>query len=665
MKFHQHRLARLLSGICTLTASLSALQAQAACITPDSGVTYNCDGQAPVNQNPAAPSRLAVYNTSGPVGGPFVPASGADISVTNTGTLTSASTSSDVTAVGIFTDQSAGGATSINSSGSINANAGGIQVQQWNNAFKATVTSSGAITLGAAPAAASSTAAIAVTHVGSGNIEVNTSAPITASDSKARGITTAQLGTGTTVINVTAATLTTGGNAIHVNNTTDAGFSADNAGPVTVTVSPGVTVKGGVYGVFASTRSKALVTVTNQGSISGGNNSLTGAVSLQGNATSLPVPARLVVNNTGSISRTSAAAFAISTTNAGLEIVNDGTITGNVRSTPVSVANGTTADSVKLRAGAVTGNVQLLNGNDDVEWMGGTYAGTMDLGNGSDTLKVTTPNVSSSTAILNGGDDVSIADGMVDVLTVQGVTADALGANWRNWEKVLLDASAITFTDAALVTGSDPDMGLVVTNGGSVKVGAAFTLTGNLDLAAGTAFTGQGAGAGQFQNTASFLNAGKLALADGAPGDVYSTAGTYTGKGGSVTLDASATTADKLVAKAIAADSLPTALQITGQGGGALTQGKGILVVQVTDGPAASPANAFTMAPFSLGNFVYKLVRDAEDGNWYLQSTEQTITPPTKPPVPVPGATPAALGLAALGILGTAAFRSRRRKPMA
>ncbi|MNU05343.1 hypothetical protein D3C72_2501110 [compost metagenome] len=71
------------------------------------------------------------------------------------------------------------------------------------------------------------------------------------------------------------------------------------------------------------------------------------------------------------------------------------------------------------------------------------------------------------------------------------------------------------------------------------------------------------------------------------------------------------------------------------------------------------------MAPFSLGNFVYKLVRDAEDGNWYLQSTEQTITPPTKPPAPVPAATPAALGLAALGILGTVAFRSRRRKPMA
>ena len=39
MKFHQRRLARLLSGICTLTASLSALQAQAACTTPDSGVT--------------------------------------------------------------------------------------------------------------------------------------------------------------------------------------------------------------------------------------------------------------------------------------------------------------------------------------------------------------------------------------------------------------------------------------------------------------------------------------------------------------------------------------------------------------------------------------------------------------------------------------------------
>ena len=381
MKFHQRHLARLLSGICTLTASLSALQAQAACTTPDSGVTYNCDGQAPVNQSPAAPSHLAVYNTSGPVGGPFSPASGSDISVTNPGAITSASATSDVTAVGIFTDQSAGGATTINSSGSINANAGGIQVRQWNNAFNATVSSSAAITLGAAPAAASSTAAIAVTHVGSGNIEVNSSAPITAPDSKARGITTAQLGTGTTMINVTAATMTTGGNAIHINNTTDAGFSADNAGAVTVNVSPGVTVKGGVYGLFASTRSKAVVTVTNQGTISGGSNSLTGAVSLQGNTTSLTVPARLVVNNTGSISRTNAAAFAISTTNAGLEIVNDGTITGNIRSTPISVANGTTADSVKLRAGAVTGNVQLLNGNDDVEWTGGTYAGTMDLGN--------------------------------------------------------------------------------------------------------------------------------------------------------------------------------------------------------------------------------------------------------------------------------------------
>lgn len=141
-------------------------------------------------------------------------------------------------------------------------------------------------------------------------------------------------------------------------------------------------------------------------------------------------------------------------------------------------------------------------------------------------------------------------------------------------------------------------------------------------------------------------NNSSIQLNNGVVGDVLSTP-SYTASASTLALDVTlnagdaATNADNL--KTASVSGGPTTLRVapSPDSAGAATTGKGILLVQVTGGAPASPADAFVLegGPITNGGFEYSLVRDASDGNWYLQS-KAAATPPAPGPGPSPGPSP-------------------------
>ena len=119
--------------------------------------------------------------------------------------------------------------------------------------------------------------------------------------------------------------------------------------------------------------------------------------------------------------------------------------------------------------------------------------------------------------------------------------------------------------------------------------------------------------------------------------------GTFISNGGMLKLDTvlneggAATHSDTLVVDGTsvgAGGATRMAIRNAG-GGGALTVGDGILVVQVLD-PNRSAADAFSLAhPVSAGAFDYFLFKGGASpgsiGNWYLRN--EVIAPPIQPPI--------------------------------
>ncbi|WP_165442122.1 autotransporter outer membrane beta-barrel domain-containing protein [Variovorax paradoxus] len=283
-------------------------------------------------------------------------------------------------------------------------------------------------------------------------------------------------------------------------------------------------------------------------------------------------------------------------------------------------------DSLALTGGTFTGNIygddrvaSAADGNDTVTWTGGTLAGGFYGQNGSDTALVAAPAYNGS-QVLDGGDDVSAADGWVDKLTLQGVTATAGGDTLRNWETITLDNTRLTLAGAPLAVGTGTDasgapMGLFIQPTSSVFMGQpAFTLTGDLH------------------------NAGLLDLrnAAGTPGNALTVNGNYAGANGLVRIntalgsDASAT--DKLVVNGNTSGTTRVLVANTGGAGAATING--IQVVQVSG--TSSEGNFTLAAPVQAGAYEYGLHRggrtDGDANSFYLSSVYNT-----PPAVPVPG----------------------------
>jgi outer membrane autotransporter protein len=292
-------------------------------------------------------------------------------------------------------------------------------------------------------------------------------------------------------------------------------------------------------------------------------------------------------------------------------------------------------DSLALTGGSFSGNIygddrvaSAGDGNDNFTWTGGTLSGGFYGQNGSDTALVSAAGYNGS-QILDGGDDVSAADGWVDKLTLQGVTATAGGAQLANWETITLDNTRLTLAGAPLVVGTGADasgapMGLFIQPTSSVLMGQpAFTVTGDVH------------------------NAGLIDLRNpaGTPGNVLSLYGNYAGANGIVrvntALGGDASTTDKLVVNGNTSGT--TRVFVANAGGAGAATVNGIQVVQVTG--TSSEGNFTLAAPVQAGAYEYGLHRggrtDGDANSFYLSSVYNTPAAVPVPGVPNPAPVPA------------------------
>ena len=394
-----------------------------------------------------------------------------------------------------------------------------------------------------------------------------------------------------------------------------------NAGTVTATGANAdglrATSTGGTYQVDAT-----------GGSVTSGSGLAAAIHTLAAAGGTVNIGAAAVVNGAASgiaIRDGDAASTGTDTLGGNAVVTTAGTVTGDAI---LGLGN----DSLALTGGSFSGNIygddrtaSAADGNDTFTWTGGTLAGGFYGQNGSDTALVAAASYNGS-LVLDGGDDVSAADGWVDKLTLQGVTATAGGDTLRNWETITLDNTRLTLAGAPLAVGAGVDaagapMGLFIQPTSSVFLGQpAFTLTGDLH------------------------NAGLLDLRNpaGTPGNALTVNGNYAGANGLVRIntalggDASAT--DKLVVNGNTGGTTRVLVANTGGAGAATING--IQVVQVSG--TSSEGNFTLAAPVQAGAYEYGLHRggrtDGDANSFYLSSVYHT--PPLVPGVPNPAPAP-------------------------
>ncbi|NOZ32744.1 MAG: autotransporter outer membrane beta-barrel domain-containing protein [Alphaproteobacteria bacterium] len=191
------------------------------------------------------------------------------------------------------------------------------------------------------------------------------------------------------------------------------GIEADNdpgSGAITIITGAGSSVTGGFDGIDADNDGDGALTITVNGSVTGG--------------TGIGINAR----GDGALGAT--------------------TITLNAGAT----VSATSGQAIFNDAGDSTTTV---NG-------GASVAGTIVLGDGSDSLAFNGGDFSGVT-LFDGGDDIDVADTFIDTLTFAGSNGALIGANVINWENVVIDTgSTISFADNALTAG------LLTTTGGGI-----------------------------------------------------------------------------------------------------------------------------------------------------------------------------------------------------
>ena len=294
-----------------------------------------------------------------------------------------------------------------------------------------------------------------------------------------------------------------------------------------------------------------------------------------------------------------------------------GNVDGGLGDDVISVQAGTVKGSVIGGEGndtlTVTGTATVAgiidggNGNDTMEWSGSSSLGGVQGGAGSDTLTVSSTQYNGS-QMLDGGDDTSVADGQIDTLNLNGVTATTNGSTIINWEVIKLNQGTKLTLDGTLTTGSGTDaagnpMGLAIDSSSTLATGSTATVTGDV------------------------ANAGTIDLHTHNTNPVNSLTinGNYTGNNGTVLMDTA------LGNDTSATDSIhvtgntsgTTNLSIFNAGGtGAITT-SGIQVIRVDGTSADGSFLLLHNTPVSINGFDYYLYKGLPDGtsnNWYLRS---------------------------------------------
>ncbi|RZL94197.1 MAG: autotransporter outer membrane beta-barrel domain-containing protein, partial [Variovorax sp.] len=200
-----------------------------------------------------------------------------------------------------------------------------------------------------------------------------------------------------------------------------------------------------------------------------------------------------------------------------------------------------------------------------------------------------------------------------------------------------------TGTGTLVLSGANTHTGATAIDAGTLKAGAAYTLSAASAHAVATGATLDLAGLSQ--RVASLSNGGTVSVLGATPGTDLTVTGAYVGNGGTLrlgtALGTSASVSDRLVLDGAAASaSGRTTVQVTNLGGlGALTTGNGIEIVAARNGAtttAQTTRSAFALAGGHVDAGAYAYTLHAADASgagesWYLRSTTPAVTTPTTP----------------------------------
>nr|WP_242509631.1 autotransporter outer membrane beta-barrel domain-containing protein [Rhodovulum imhoffii] len=276
---------------------------------------------------------------------------------------------------------------------------------------------------------------------------------------------------------------------------------------------------------------------------------------------------------------------------------------------------------------AVTGEVLLGDGSDRFVFRGGDLSGL---------------------TLLDGGDDTSSADGFIDVITINAPVDLSAGAFdlsvFTNWELLEVDGVDLTVgSDDYTVGDGTPGTGFSLLNGANVTAGAASSFTGFFNVGTGSTFN---ASAGGISLNGAVTNAGTITLQDGAPGDVLTINGNFTGSGGTLSFDTvlgdDTSASDMIVVNGDFSGTSNIAVANIGGGGDVTSLGIKLVDVGGTLGGTQTLLGDYTTTDgrpaVIAGAYAYTLAESG--GNLVLLSEEIPVPPPPPPPPPEPPVVP-------------------------
>lgn len=462
------------------------------------------------------------------------------------------------------------------------------------------------------------------------------------------------------------------------------GVFADNTGTGSTTVTlSGDVIASGDYGVYSRNRSSATDLTVKQtaGSIAGRTGILArnqgagatlvsvvgtvtggagaGIQTIAANGSNIDIAASATVKATSGIAIRDGGVAGnptASDTVGGNVIVNSaGTVTGDAI---LGLGN----DTFNLAGGSYAGNIYgddrddpqsndgIANheGNDTFNWTGGKLTGGFYGQDGSDTATVSASTYDGS-QVLDGGDDTSVADGMIDTLTLKGVTATTNGGKITNWEVVKLDGANLSIDDGAWHVG-EPDegtTGVFLNNGSTLDGMASLDFDGNMTIGSTSTFVGTGDGTGVYSFSGDVTNAGTITTVDDAVGDVVIVGGNYNGNGGQMLFDVALgddnSKTDMIIVNGDTSGT--TNVGVNNVGGTGAQTNEGIRIIEVN---GASNGSFSLIGDYTVGGkqavvagaYAYQLYQGGTstptDGNWYLRSRlTNASSPSTTPTAPL------------------------------
>ncbi|UST53977.1 autotransporter outer membrane beta-barrel domain-containing protein [Comamonadaceae bacterium OTU4NAUVB1] len=280
---------------------------------------------------------------------------------------------------------------------------------------------------------------------------------------------------------------------------------------------------------------------------------------------------------------------------------------------------------LRVGAGATMADTRVANaGFVDVSRAGATAIGSLD---GAGDVRL-----GGATLTLGG---LNLDDAIAGAIRDGGVAGGTGGAIVKRG------------TGTLVLSGANGHTGATAIDAGTLKAGAAYTLSAASAHAVATGATLDLAGLSQ--RVASLSNGGTVSVLGAAPGTDLTVTGAYVGNGGTLrlgtALGTSASVSDRLVLDgANASASGRTTVQVTNLGGlGAPTTGNGIEVVAARNGAtttAQTTRSAFALAGGHVDAGAYAYTLHAADAggageSWYLRSTAPAVvTPPVATPPP-------------------------------